>query len=294
VAALTCVVGQAALNVRAADHRDEWTIHDYGLSVLGPLPDRALVLTRGDLVLNSARYLQSVEHVQVELRILDQEMLTFRWMKGLVARRMPDIAIPGAYYHVREPGAYNLRQLVDANITRRPVVVCGGVKEGDSSLDAAYDQWPLGLCSELRPKTAAVDMEDWLRRSEAALPIFRPGTSAEPPADSWERIAWNDFWEARHRRGFWLLTQAIAHADRGPLLAQAAAIFDDLIQRSPSPPPYYFKNSGIAYGRLAGIQAGAGRKAIDTWEKYLSVAPLDDKDLPAIRQAIVDLQRATP
>src|SRR5204863_7776195 len=49
------------------------------------------------------------------------------------------------HYQVSGPGGYTLRQLVDANIDRRPIVVCGGVKEGDASLEAVYDRWPIGL-----------------------------------------------------------------------------------------------------------------------------------------------------
>jgi hypothetical protein len=288
-AVLVLVGCQIALNARAADHHRNWTVHDYGMSVLRPLPERTLVLTRGDLIMNSARYLQSSAGVRPDVRILDQEMLTFRWMKGLVGRRMPEITIPGAYYHVRDPGTYTLRQLVDANIDRRPVVICGGVKEGDSSLDAAYDLWPLGLCSQLLPKDATADVADWLRRSEAALPTFRPGTSAETAAGSWERAAWNDYFEAQHRRGFTLLTLAIARADRGPLFAQAAAIFEDLIQRNPWPPPYYFKNAGIAYGRLAGTSPDMASKASEALRIYLKLASPGDPDIPAIGKVIAEL-----
>jgi hypothetical protein len=243
------------------------------------------------LILNSARYLQSAEGVRRDLRILDQEMLTFRWMKGHVLKAMPDVIIPGTHYHVREPGAYTLRQLVDANIGKRPIAVCGGVKEGDASLDAAYDQWPLGLCNQLLPKTANVDVAEWLRRSEAALPAFRPDTIVPTAADSWERVAWTDYWEARHQRGFKLLTLAIARADGGPLFGQAAAMLEELIQRNPSPPPYYFKNVGIAYSRLA-ARPDMARKAVDAWRTYLRLAPPGDPEIPAISRAIADLEAA--
>ena len=58
------------------------------------------MVTRGDLVLNSALYAQAAEGVRPDVRILDQEMLTFPWMKPYLARLMPDITIPGAYYHI--------------------------------------------------------------------------------------------------------------------------------------------------------------------------------------------------
>jgi len=183
-----------------------------------------------------------------------------------------------------------LRQLVDVNIGRRPVALCGGAKEGDASLDATYDQWPLGFCNQLLPKTATVDVVDWLRRSEAALPTFRAGTVAHTAADSWERVAWNDYWEARHRRGFTLLTLALPRGDGGPLFEQAAAIFEELIQHNPSPPPYYFKNAGIAFSSLASAKPEMAPKAVDAWRTYLTLIPPGDPDIPDITKTIADLE----
>jgi hypothetical protein len=289
--ALMCVALPVALHARAANHRDDWTIRDYGAELLRPLPDGALVLTRGDLILNSARYVHEIEQVRSDVAILDLEMLTFKWMKPLVAKQHPEIVLPGSSYRLAEPGTFNLRQLVEANITSRPVVICGGVRKEDTSLDAAFELWPLGLCSEVRRRGAAVDLADWLRRSDAALPSFRAGTNPSPPADSWEYVAWTDYWGARHSRAFWLLTKAIANGDQGSL-RQAAALFDGLIAADPSPRPYYFKNSGIAHARIATGDPAEARKAIESWNAYLRVAPADDADVPAIRTAIGELQQS--
>jgi hypothetical protein len=217
-------------------------------------------------------------------------MLTFRWMKPLIAKRQPDVVLPGEAYRLHEAGSFNLRQLVEANSSSRPVVICGGVRKEDTSLDETYELWPLGVCSEVRSRTAPADLGDWLQRSEGALPSFRTGTNPAPAEDSWEFVAWTDYWGARHGRAFWLLTKAIANGDQA-LLRQAATLFDGLIAANPSPPPYYFKNSGIAHARTAGSDPAAARRAIEVWTEYLRVAPSTDADLPAIRTAIAELQR---
>jgi len=86
---------QIGLNWRATDQHRGWTFYDYGVSILRPLPEGTLLLTHGDLILNVARYMQSEEGVRPDVRILDQEMLTYRWMTGHVQRLMPDVTIPG-------------------------------------------------------------------------------------------------------------------------------------------------------------------------------------------------------
>lgn len=287
--ALMFVLLPIALHARAANHRDDWTIHDYGTELLRPVPDRALVLTRGDLALNSARYVHEFEHARNDVVILDLEMLTFNWMKPLVAKQHPEIVLPGPAYRFGQADGFNLRQLVEANASR-PVVICGGVRKQDTSLDAAFELWPLGLCSEVRSRGTAADLGEWLRRSEAALPSFRAGTNPLPAVDSWEYVAWADYWSARNTRAFWVLTRGIANGDQDWLRA-SAALFDGLIAANPSPPPFYFKNSGIAHARLAAGNAAEARKAIEMWNTYLPVAPASDADVPAIRTAIADLQQ---
>jgi len=291
--AVVLVALQIGLHWRSLNQRDNWVVHDFAATLLGALPPNALMISRGDLILNSARYLQAGEHVRPDVRMLDQEMLTYRWMKTQVARSMPDVMLPGTHYHVSDPGAYTLRQLVDANVAGRPVFVCGGVKDGDTSLSGVYTQWPYGTCDRLLPKDTPVDLSAWRRESEAALPVFRTGADPHPAADSWERLAWDDYWESRHRRAFTMLMQGLAKPDNLALFEEAAAIIETIMAGNPVTPPYYYKNLGIAYSWLTQKRPDAARKAIDMWRKYLAVAPATDAQIPDIRKAIEELERAS-
>ena len=75
-------------------------VQDYGTAILQSVPPRALVLTRGDLITNTTRYLHNVEQMRPDVRLLDQEMLTFRWMTAQVRRQMPDVQLPGTHYDI--------------------------------------------------------------------------------------------------------------------------------------------------------------------------------------------------
>jgi hypothetical protein len=291
--ALALVLVQAGLHRSPNNQRGNWIVHDYGTSLLSPLSPRTLVLTRGDLGLNSARYLQMGEGVRTDVRILDQEMLTYRWMTGRVRHLLPDVLLPGTHYHPQESGGYSLRQLVDANIGTHPVVLCGGVKPGDTSLSGAYDLWPIGLCEEVRPHAAPPDVRQWLARAEAALPTFRSGASTTPATDSWERVAWTDYWEARSRVGLTLLTAAMAQGDDVDLLSRTVSLYGSLTRQCPTPQPHFFKNLGIAAGRLASKRPEFAATAVAAFRRFQTMA-IADPDLPAITTAIKDLERLIP
>jgi hypothetical protein len=294
-AAAVCgaVLAGSVFHGRDLVHRSDWTIHDYGQSLLRPLPQNTLVVTRGDIQLNAVRYLLTAERERPDVRVLDQEMLTFRWMKPIVLRRMPDIVIPGTHYDVRDPGSYTLRELVDANIALRPIVVCGGVKEGDPSLDAAYDRWPLGLCDQVLPRSAPMNVSEWYELSRQALPTIRSGSIERTPVDSWERLAWDEVWDARHRRELKMLTLAITRRD-ADLFVRAAEGYDALLKNHPSPPVYYFKNAGIAFNALHTIRPGMTEKAVSAWRTYLQRAPAGDPDAAEIQRTIATLESDRP
>jgi hypothetical protein len=97
-------------------------------------------------------------------------------------------------------------------------------------------------------------------------------------------------WQARHRRAWWLLTQAIARGDADLLKAARAAL--EAAERShPSPPWYVYKNLGIVYDRLAA--AGAPQlhgEQLRVWGRYLELAPTSDPQRAAIAAAVTRLK----
>lgn len=287
--AVVLVGGQVGLNLRAADHRHDTVIRDYGAAILESLPPHALVLMRGDIITNPLRYLQDVEHLRPDLRLLDLEMLTALWMTPQVRRQMPDVVLPGTHYAMRESGAFTIRQLVEANIATRPVVLCGGLKPGDSSLDGAYRLLWDGWCDRLVPIGVPVDPTPWLTPSPLGATAFHNDMRIVPPADSWERIVWTEYWDTAHRKALALLMLGIERHNDPALLRAAADGFSRLIAEDPIPPPYAYKNLGIALGRLAPVDPTAAARAVEAWQVYLRVGPVDDADRPAIAQAMREL-----
>ena len=278
--AVGLVVVQGALHFHHMDRHENRLVHNYADEILRVVPRDTLLVTKGDLITNGVRYLQVAEHRRPDVRVVDQELLGFRWDRARLAALFPEIAIPGTHLG---PGGFSVKDLFDANIRRFPIVVCGGIKGGDGAASATYELWPLGVCERVHPRTEPFDVDGWLRDSAEALPRIE---STQQPHNSWEEIVQQDYWAARQTRAAQLIDYAGPLPERRPYLRLAAEMLQALVQDDPVPPPLAYKTLAIAIGR-AGLQRPEEKqRAADAWRAYLRVAPKDDPMLPAIRKEL--------
>jgi hypothetical protein len=292
--ALPLAAGAAALLVlpaarfREMDRHASTLVRSYGAEILRAAPPGALLLTRGELITNTVRYLQLAEHRRPDVRVVDVELLGFAWYPPRLAAQYPDVVIPGARYMPGAPDAFVIKQLFDANMARASILVCGSVKPGDTSSDATYGRWPLGLCEVVHRGTQAVNVDEWLRDSEDALPRIDFHGQAHP-AGSWEDIVWGDYWEVRASRGVHLLNVAGADPSRKRYVETAADILQRVVDDDPSPPPRYYKTLALALGRQGSDTPAMRARTATAWKKYLAGAPKDDPQLPAIEKELTRL-----
>ncbi len=280
----------AATRFRAMDRHTSTLVRSYGAEILRAAPPGALLVTKGDLITSPLRYLQAVEGQRPDVRVIDQELMGLAWYPPLVREAHPEVVIPGARYMLGVRDGFTMKQLLDANIDRAPVLVCGGVKPPDVSADGAYGRWPFGLCELVHKGTEPVNLDDWIRQSEAALPDIDFRGQPRPPG-SWEAIVWSDTWEVRDSRAAHLMRVAGADPSRRPYLAVAADMLQRLVDDNPDEPPHVYKNLAIALGR-AGLDTPERKaQAAEAWRRYLADAPADDPMLPAIRKELERLTR---
>lgn len=291
IAAVAVVTLQLGLGFSRNDQHDNRLIRDFAHALLRPISKDGLMLVRGDLISNPVRYLQLCEGVRADIRILDQEMMTFPWMKRLAEAHLPGVTIPGARYHVREADAYDMKRFLEANIDRFDTYVCRDFKPGDNRHESDFQLWPIGMCFAVARKTAPFDFDTWVVRNENALPELDPAFQKRWPEDSWEYHAARDYWEARRRRGNRALTYAIEHGDDRAALQLAATVLEHLVKLDPRPEAAAFKDLGIAYNRLAPYDPSMAAKMVDAWRTYLKLTPSadPDPDLPKIREAVRSL-----
>ncbi len=273
-----------ALGFRSADERGNRTIHDLGRSLVEPVPPGALLVTQGDVYLNSVRYLREVERVRPDVCVLDRQLMKARWHKAIAEKNCPGLVLPGTHYAPSERGAFDLRALFDANPSRA-IFVSGFERADDKGWEPAYTTYPFGLLNQVAPKDRPFGVREYIARSDGVLAAFDVKSLERARPGAWEALIRDDYWEADHRRGRRLLAYAAEHDDLAALQS-AARILSGLLERHPRPPRELYRNVGIAYSRLLPHDPGAPAQMVRAWSEYLKSPSPSDADLEAIRKAV--------
>jgi hypothetical protein len=276
------------MHLRACNRHQSSLVRSYGAEILRAAPPGALLLTRGDLITNTVRYLQAVERQRPDVRVVDEELLGLTWARPKLAAEYPDVAIPAGRYMPGSPDGFAIKELLDANIARAPILVCGGVKQGDTSADSTYGRWPLGLCEIVHVGTEPVNLDDWLSQSQRALPHI--DFSGQPrPSGSPEDVVWSDYWEVRQARAAQLLAVAGADPARRKYVGLAAGLLQQIVDDNPEAAPHVYKNLALALGRFGLDTPEERARTAAAWRRYLEVAPTSDPQIPAIERELTRL-----
>ncbi|MBA4388845.1 MAG: hypothetical protein C0404_12755 [Verrucomicrobia bacterium] len=282
---------QVALNYRREDQSRNVLFRDFGRAVLGPLPKDALLITRGDLWVNTVRYLQLCENVRPDVCLLDVEFLKTDWMKSRAARHYPGIVLPGRAYRPDEmhPGGeyYSLLNLIEANASRVKVFVNRLRKPSELRWPGKFDAVPVGLVFQVVPVGQPSDAEENLAMNVRVFEGYRPDFSVvHIRPGSWEGLVRDAYCNALDARAGHVMNYAKGRGNDPILLKLAAEITEELLRTDPTPSPTQYKNLGIAYFMLKGSDPSAAEKMIRVWTRYLEIAPFDDPEIPAIRREL--------
>ena len=294
-AVLVVVLGVSLLlsRYRAQDRSGNLIFRDYGRALLEPLPPGALLLTQGDHVLGTLRYLQRIDGYRTDVAVLDQSQLGFDWAPRWVAAHFPDVVLPppGVY----SAGGYDMRRFLDANLSRRPIYVAGGVLEWDRSLRPAYTTVPAGLAFKF---VRVVDGEPDMTVEELRAlndPVFStldplPFGRYGPP--TWEWLVDRNYWRSYEAYAVELLTQAARHPPVDPKAVQAGiSALERCVRDSRHAEPSLFKNLGLGYQLLEPQDPAAVDGAIRAWKRYLELIPAAHPDAVRMSEAVRQMER---
>jgi len=295
LAALGVVGIQLGLHYAAEDQSDNDLVVDLARKTLAVVPPDALVISRGDLLLNSLRYVQVCEGVRPDVRLLDIEMLESPWMAGMVRRHHPGVTLPGEFYRApsrAKAGSYDLLQLVEANIGNASVM-SNALDERDTSWAARYTTWPVGFYDRFYPKGTRIDVdayttftERWAGATGAAFPdSLSPG--------SWEAVARQHFASAEGRRGTRLLEYAVTGPGLRPdQLGKVGAMLETALALDADPDPGLYLNAGIYYYMMKGKIPDAVDRMIDVWTEYRLRVPGDTPEGRMVDPVLADPENA--
>jgi hypothetical protein len=123
-------------------------MREVGRAALISLPKDSLILTCGDIELNSLRYVREVEGERQDVTHLDMNMISGVWFNNTHAKHtLSKVTFPGWVYGPIE-GGYNMRQLLNANYKKfkKRVFLFGVFRTSyDPSTDNSWDLTACGV-----------------------------------------------------------------------------------------------------------------------------------------------------
>jgi hypothetical protein len=283
IGALALTTIPVVMNFGHANRREAMEFSDYGAAWLTPLPPNAILLARGDLIVNTLTYRQICTGLRKDVLVLDLERMTYHWQTGAMKKQHPELVLPGSRYHPGRSDCYNLKSLIEANPRLGPWFVAGDLTPGEIAGLPGWNIRPHGLGWKLWPPGETFDFNPWWTESEQALPGFRVPSAAKISVDPWAASVASDFGESHNRRGVAALEAAAALNNAPAILRRAVEVFQSQSEK-PDAPARVFKNLGIAWQRLEGRDPNAARNAAEAWRRFLELDGGKDKDAAAIRQ----------
>ena len=209
------------------DQSGNHIVRDFGRAILAPLPNNSIVLTKGDIMINSARYVQELDGVRRDVRLVDQEMLTYPWCVDSLRRVYSDITFPGSNYFPHRRGSFDIAKFLLANRKRR-IFLAHGFKDGDSSWQGRYTAVPFGLIHEVVSERSRQDrslkaLKRYLKSQKGSvpLPVSEGGVMHLPEdgkyaAHTWEQVVKHDYWMAQHNIAYAFLDWHTREAQANP------------------------------------------------------------------------------
>ncbi|CAG10587.1 unnamed protein product, partial [Tetraodon nigroviridis] len=286
----------AHTNHRECDQSTNHVVEKFGRELLDSIPPDSIVLTRGDLPGNSLRYLHYCQGVRPDVRLVDQELMTYAWYVAKLAQHHPGVNFPGRLWdpvRPEEKNTFSLEQFLSHN-TQRGVFACIGLPDGDSSWERSYSRWPLGVCDYLVPIHRQFHPEEWADRTRNLYNWSEPHNSFHP--SSWERVANEEMWQARMKTAFFLfdLAERMQGEGKARLFELSYTLYKEIVEAHSNYPPNWDKNLALACERL--LRSGHRGYSPDSlltcssqhFARYLEREPTDPQ-APAIRTAITHL-----
>ena len=256
-------------------------VRSYGEAMLASVSPHGILVVSSDEAIGSLRYLQHVEGLRRDVRVVPVGIMGLPWFRGLAARYWPDLVVP--------PPGFTFREFLDANAGRATVFVANRVP-WLQTLEERYSLWPLGLAEQVLPK-GQLPPPGWVERAEAALAGVDPALARRFPAWSWEHGIGAAYWKLYERLGVAVVQAAARAGDDTAAHERAVRVLHTLAARQPSVSATVYKNLGVAYQALSRSRPDAAERMVVAWRRYLDIAPPGDPDLGNIRLLVSEAEK---
>ena len=236
------------------------------------------------------RYLQYVEGMRPDVRVIPVGFLTNAWFRRYAARHLPDVRLPAARGRRPIDAPFTFREFVDANAPR-PVYIVNRVP-WLRSLEEAYSLWPVGVVERVTPRAVPARPRDVRGRGGGLLRATRSGRGSRLPAGQLG---------GRHPQRLLETVRALRlrgrpprgrpHRQSGQSPRRRRACSRRWPSATPRPPRPYSRTSASPIRVSSATRPDAPAAMVRAWRRYLAMAPADDADVPKIRQLVEEAER---
>ena len=197
------------------DQSENYVVETFGDAMLKPLAKNSILLTKGDILTNSVRYVQTFRDYRRDVMNLDVEMLTSLWYIPRIKLFYPKINFPGASY---SPKGFNARHFLEANSNRK-IYVAYDLNPKDKSWEKGYDRVPVGMADLFVTKK---QNEEFSKKFMQSILKSMAMTSEEMDhtllavnSEPWDEVCVNDYWASIFRMGHYLARKADEMSKQG-------------------------------------------------------------------------------
>lgn len=300
---VVALVFQAHRNYNRCNKSNNTVVYDFGLSVMDSFPPNSTVLTRGDLSSTTFHYLHLCNNVRPDLKLFDQELLTYEWSVPMLRHHHPGIAFPGDFLHLKNKvysdgrTSFNFLKFLDANYEKGPLFACIGVQVHEPSWQAKYEIWPYGVCSRFIKKASPFGLKKWVKKT-GHVAFNWTHSHIGHPETSWEKVASDEMWNAKINLPLYLYEsaeQSSHEKEKKRLLLHAYTLYMDAVTKHKDFPMYWHKNYALVCTKLLNMEHDLDnelllRKSIFHLQTYANSDP-DDDQLSSILEAIKSLKQ---
>lgn len=278
---------QIGYHYEREDHSKNTVFYDLGKSLLDGLPPNALAFMRGDVYVNSVRYMQAVEGYRTDVKSIPFDLLWWPWMRGLVEANFPELRWPGKIYRYRRAnlGEFTLKDFYDLNFGIQPSFIGKLADHEIANLAPKYTLVPVGFLNRLALKDQPFDAATFKKDVEGFSGFHVPGKS-EIREKSWEAFIYYNYWDRELEKSKVAFEEGTRNQENPELLLLGVEILERMSQEYPEVPPSAYRNLGVAYQLLAKKNMSYIPKMVEAWRKYLNFNPTNDPQIEQIRRAV--------
>ena len=210
--AFLLVTLQIFTHYHSQDQKGNLVSQNFARAILGSLPENSILIYNGDYVTMPVMYVRYTEGFRPDIKIIDLNRVSYPWYQRILSSNFPEVILPKS--GVYEQAGYNIKELLDANISRFPIFVCNGFfNNGDTGYAKYYKFYADGLVDRVLPMSEAIDLKNWITTADANFALFHPTTLGRFGDEPWERPMGELYWGMR--RGY--CNNLLAYSESHPL-----------------------------------------------------------------------------